>query len=195
MKTALISLFPLLACNSKGSVVIDVEDIAEDTATEEGNPGDTDIEDTDTEDTDPEEETPPTDNANPDIYPNYWSGTRTVNYQGCTETIVEEGVEISFDIPAEWMELCSCDEIYYVEVVGGSACGLSVQFQFYRAVKYNGFEMDIWYYQNPEETSPYEPLPLAKARIDEDGETWNYRYSPDGSGDEIRIEGTVDFSQ
>ena len=209
----------LFACNSKGTVVLDPDgNIVEDTAiadddtgstvdtedTEENDTEDTqDTEDTndtndtndtsDTEDTDTEEPVEiPADNNNPNVYPNYWEGTRVLNYNGCSETITEYGPEVSQDFP-DWISLCNCDEIYYVQVDKSSACGLPVQTAFYRAVKYNGLEIDIFYYPDANPSSPYEPTLLATAEILSDGETWSYEYSAQTANATATLEGLLNF--
>ena len=207
----------LIGCNSTGSVVLDkdgnfVEDTgavdvddtgdAEDTDesdtedTEDSDTNDTDdTQDTeDTQDTDDTEEPVeiPADNNNPNVYPNYWEGTRVLSYDGCSETITEYGTEVSEDF-SNWMSVCNCDEIYYVQVNTQSACGFPVTPAFYRAVKYNGFEMDILYYPGPDNSSPYEPSLLATATITEDGETWSYEYALQSNDGTINLDGLVNF--
>lgn len=211
----------LIACNTSGSVVIDKDgDIVDDTAvvdTEDtGSPEDTDpvdtdddtddTDDTDTQDTEDTNDTDdtqdtedtedpveiPEDNNNPNIYPNYWEGTRVLSYDGCSETITEYGTEVSEDF-ANWMSVCNCDEIYYVQVNTSSACGLGIQTDFYRAVKYNGFEMDILYYPDANPSAPYEPSLLATATITEDGETWSYEYAAQAPDGTANLDGLLNF--
>ena len=217
MRFVLISAV-LVACNSKGTVVLDPDgNIVDDTAVvddDTGNPTDTDDTDTqdtedtqdtndtndtsDTEDTDPvdtDTDEPveiPADNNNPNVYPNYWEGTRVLNFNGCAETITEYGPEVSQDFP-NWMSLCNCDEIYYVQVDRSSACGLPVQNGFYRAVKYNGTEIDILYYPDPNASGPYEPSLLATAVILSDGETWSYQYAAQTAGGTATLDGLLNF--
>ena len=213
----------LFGCNSKGTVVLDpegnivddtgvVDDTGDITDTEDTENSDTedtqDTEDTDdtngtsdtedtqdTEDTDPEEPVEiPEDNNNPNVYPNEWDGTRVLNFDGCSETITEEGDEVSQDFP-NWMSLCNCDEIYYVQVDTSSACGLQVQTAFYRAVKYNGTEIDILYYPDPNASGPYEPSLLATAVILSDGETWSYEYSAQTASGTATLDGLLTFTE
>ena len=217
MRFVLISAV-LVACNSKGTVVLDPDgNIVDDTAVvddDTGNPTDTDdtdstdtqdTEDTngtsDTEDTDPvdtDTDEPveiPADNNNPNVYPNEWWGTRVLNFDGCSETITEDGYEVSQEY-SNWMSVCNCDEIYYVEVVDtSSACGLPVQTAFYRAVKYNGTEIDILYYPDPNASGPYEPSLLATAVILSDGETWSYEYSAQTAVGIATLDGLLTFTE
>ena len=175
----------LVACNSKGSVLLDPEgNIIEDTGvvpddtgevndTEETDESDdTDTQDTqDTEDTEETDTDPvelPDDNNNPDIYPNFWEGRRTLNLNGCSEVITEYGTEVSENFVNDWMPVCDCDEIYFIQVDRQSACGVAVQLEFYRAVKYNGFEVDILYYPNGAGSGPYTPSLLGTAEYIDD---------------------------
>ena len=213
MKKSVWLSVAFIACNSSGSVVLDKDgNIVDDTAVEiddTGTPEDTDpvdTEDTDTQDTEDTSDTEdtqdtedtedpveiPEDNNNPNIYPNYWEGTRVLSYEGCSETITEYGTEVSEDF-ANWMSICNCDEIYYVQVDTSSACGLGIQTAFYRAVKYNGFEMDILYYPDTNPSAPYEPSLLATATITEDGETWSYEYAAQAPDGTANLDGLVNF--
>ncbi len=207
----------LMACNAKGSVVVDpegnfVEEV--DTAVVdtgvESDPEDTDSDDTDTEDTQDTQDTQdtmetdtgsdtqdtdpveiPSDNDNPNIYPNYWQGVRSLNYQGCTEDIIEYGTEVSNDYPT-WMSMCDCDEIYYVQTDRAFACNVPLNTVFYRAIKYNGTEIEVRYYPG----SPSSPEPsslLAIGEILADGETWAYEYAAEYQGNPIQIDGEVLF--
>ena len=217
MKKSIWLSVALIACNSTGSVVLDPEgNIVGDTGAvdvdDTGDAEDTDESDTedtenseDTNDTDDTQETEdtedtntedpveiPEDNNNPNVYPNYWEGTRVLSYDGCSETITGYGVEVSEDFP-NWMSVCNCDEIYLVQVSTQAACGLPVQTEFYRAVKYNDFEMDILYYPDPNPDGPYEPSLLATATITEDGETWSYQYAAQTADGTANLDGLVNF--
>ena len=211
MKNVVWLSVALIACNSSGSVVLDKDgNIVDDTGTVESDDtgsteetDETDTEDTDPDDTDDTEDTEdtqdtedpaeiPEDNNNPNIYPNIWEGTRVLTYNGCSETITEYGPEVSEDF-ANWMSICNCDEIYYVQVDTSSACGLGIQTAFYRAVKYNGFEMDILHYPDANPSAPYEPSLLATATITEDGETWSYEYAAQAPDGTANLDGLVNF--
>lgn len=218
MKKSIWLSVALIACNSTGSVVldpegnivgdtgaVDVDDTGDAEDTDESDTEDTeDSEDTndteDTEDTNDTQDTQdtedpaeiPEDNNNPNIYPNYWEGTRVLNYDGCSETITEYGTEETENFP-NWVSLCNCDEVYYVQTDKQSACGLSLQTAFYRAVKYNGFEMDILYYPDTNPSAPYEPSLLATATITEDGETWSYEYAAQAPDGTANLDGLVNF--
>ena len=223
-KTVWLSI-GLIACNAKGSVVVDPEgnfieevDTAvvdtgvdsepddQDTDNPDTDNSDTDTQDTqdttetgtdtdsDTQDTGPEDTDPveiPADNDNPNIYPNYWQGVRSLNYQGCTEDIIEYGTEVSNDYPT-WMSMCDCDEIYYVQTDRAFACNVPLSTVFYRAIKYNGTEIEVRYYPgNP--SSPEPSSLLAIGGILSDGETWAYEYSAEYQGYPIQIDGEVLF--
>jgi hypothetical protein len=207
-----------MACNAKGSVVVDpngniVEDTGvidvEDTGSmEDTDPVDTDTSDTqdtqdtqdtsDTQDTDPVDTDTgpveiPSDNNNPNIPNNFWEGTRVLNYEGCSETITEYGQEVTDTFP-NWMALCPCDELYYIQTNTQSACGLPVQTAFYRGVKYNGFEIEIFAYpSNTNPNVPSAPYLLATADIMADGETWSYAYSAQGPNGAADLDGEVRF--
>ena len=217
MKYSILGLAILCSCSSTGSVVLDKDgNIVDDTAvvdtedtgdTEE--PDDTDIEETedtqntedteDTENTDDTQDTEdteepveiPEDNNNPNIDDNSWEGTRVLSYDGCSETINESGPEVTADYP-NWMSICNCDEIYYITVDRQTACGLPLRDWFYRAVKYNGLEMDVLDY--PVRTDePYEPSLLAIATINEDGETWSFSYDVEQPNGTANLAGLVNF--
>ena len=215
MKKSIWLSVALIACNSTGSVVLDPEgNIVDDTGavdvndtgdaedTDESDTEDTedsedtnDTEDTeDTQDTDDTEEPVeiPEDNNNPNIYPNYWEGTRVLTYDGCSETITEYGTEVTEDF-TNWLSVCNCDELYYVQVDKQAACGLPVSTAFYRAIKYNGFEMDILYYPETNPEGPYEPSLLATATITEDGQTWSYEYSAQTASGTANLDGLLNF--
>ena len=212
MKYSLLIGFSLVGCSPTGSVVVDPEgNIVEDTVEDTGmadtdRPDDTDGENdtdrpddtNDTNDTDNNTDTDepvelPADNDNPNIYPNYWEGYRTLSYENCEETIVEDGIEVSNDYP-DWMALCDCDEIYYVETDRGTACGFEIQTAFYRAIKYKGQEIEVRYYPgNP--STPSQSELLAEAQILADGNTWAYNYAVDYLGTAITLDGKLIFSE
>lgn len=209
MKYSLLIGFSLVGCSPTGSVVVDPEgNIVEDTVEDTGmadtdRPDDTDGEnDTDrpddTDDTDNNTDTDepvelPADNDNPNIYPNYWEGYRTLSYENCEETIVEDGIEVSNDYP-DWMALCDCDEIYYVETDRSTACGFEIQPAFYRAIKYKGQEIEVRYYPGNPSTPSQSDL-LAEAQILADGNTWAYSYAVDYLGTPITLDGKLIFSE
>ena len=74
-----------------------------------------------------------------------------------------------------------------------AACGLPVSTAFYRAIKYNGFEMDILYYPETNPEGPYEPSLLATATITEDGQTWSYEYSAQTASGTATLDGLLNF--
>lgn len=214
MKYSLLFGFSLVGCSPTGSVVVDpegniVEDTVEDTGvteteenedtedTEDPNSGDTDTPDNpDTDDNNNDTDEPvelPADNDNPNIYPNYWEGYRTLSYENCEETIVESGIEVSNDYP-NWMAICDCDEIYYVETDRATACNFEIQTVFYRAIKYNGFEIEVRYYPgNP--STPSQSELLAVGEILDDGNTWSYNYALDYQGTPVNLDGKLIFSE
>ena len=212
MKYSLLIGFSLVGCSPTGSVVVDPEgNIVEDTVEDTGmadtdRPDDTDGENdtdrpddtNDTDDTDNNTDTDepvelPADNDNPNIYPNYWEGYRTLSYENCEETIVEDGIEVSNDYP-DWMALCDCDEIYYVETDRSTACGFEIQTAFYRAIKYKGQEIEVRYYPGRPSTPSPSDL-LAEAQILADGNTWAYSYAVDYLGTAITLDGKLIFSE
>ena len=212
MKYSSLFGFCLIACSTTGSVVVDPEgNIVEDTVEDTGMTDTEDSDDTDGEnDTDNSDDTDdnndtdnntdtdepvelPADNDNPNIYPNYWEGYRTLSYENCEETIVESGIEVSNDYP-DWMAICDCDEIYYVETDRETACNFEIQTVFYRAIKYNGQEIEVRYYPgNP--STPSQSELLAVGQILADGNTWAYSYEVDYQGGSITLDGKLIFSE
>ena len=213
-------LLSLLACNTSGSVIIDKDPIdtasvddtggdigpddttetddteTEETDTEDTNTDDTDTEDTNPNDTDTEEPVLPEDNNNPSIDVNYWEGQRTLTYGDCSESVVEYGYEITNDYP-NWLAVCNCDELYYVQMNASFACGIPIDYNaFYRAVRYDGMEISIQYWpESP--TSPTSPIELAVGTIvsqaDAENETWGYQYTVQTYGETLTINGELSF--
>ena len=211
-------MFSLLifACTTTGSVIVEkqpvdtatVDDtgVSADTNTEEetddteiDDPSDEDTEDTedttDPEDTsDTDEQEIPEDNNNPSIDLNYWDGFWDITYNGCTERITETGFEVTSDYP-NWLALCDCDEIYFVETDVVEACGVSIPTQqFFRGIKYNGNELEIrWYPGVP--TTPTESTFLATASVNSDLESWSYDFQVDFESGSAFIDGGVSFTE
>lgn len=229
MKSMLWFSVGLVACNAKGSVVVDpegniVEDLdtavvdtaiadspdGTDTNTEEPSdePSDTDTQtDTDTSDTQTETDTDtpvdtdepvdlPNDVNNPSVYPNYWDGQRVISYQGCSETILEFGVEVTADYP-NWLSLCDCDEIYQVQISQSYVCGVPLNTAFYRGIKYNGQEIEIRYWPgNPSTPTEASLLAVGNWYTNSAGqEVWVYDYAVEWQGDVIQLDGQVAFSE
>jgi hypothetical protein len=96
-------------------------------------------------------------------------------------------VEIGNDYP-DWMSICNCDEIYYVEASPNEVCGFSVSTAFYRAISYNGNEIEVLYWSE-QPSSPETPELLAIGTPRASG--WQYDYSV-GSA---TVEGFVEFSE
>jgi len=114
--------------------------------------------------------------SEPTLYPNTWYGERElfVDFDedgtiDCTDTIYENGEEITEDFtgPGNWLDLCDCDEIYEIVATPEELCGYDVTQLFYRGVKYLGFnpannthEIEIkWWTQGG--GTPYPPVTLS----------------------------------
>ena len=207
----------LIACSPSGSVVVEKKAVVDDTgvtddtgatvdpidtATPEDteNPTDTsDTVDTDPVDTgsvDTEEPVLPADNNNPNVYPNYWEGERTLTYGNCSESVVEYGLERTNDFP-NWMAECDCDEIYEIQLNTSFACGFPLDYSvFYRGIRYDGTEISVRYWPN----NPQSPVPASELAIGtlistgSGEEVWGYQYDAVGAGGEmVTVTGEVSF--
>lgn len=170
-----MTLILILSCTpSSGSVSVDTGSLIEaDADTDADTDSDTDV------DTPPEPDT------------SVWIGERDLRYDGCEETLSEEGFELddSWEYYEYVQDECpKCNHFYEVDVWPEQACGLGISTTVYRGLILDADEghAEVWGFSN-NGTSEYDD------NADFDGMNVDYAYDVyDGA---VEIVGRINFPE
>lgn len=122
-----MSLLVLLACSQSGSV-----DITPDAGTPQDTAGDT-------------ADTNPSEPLEPDFVS--WDGERVISYDGCEDTLFEEGLDYGDKDVVEQIQDAGCPDcfvLFELDVGPDEVCGLDVSTTAYRSLAFDGERYTIW---------------------------------------------------
>lgn len=179
MRTLPLLAIALMACEKSGTLVVPTDDDTGSPTTDDTGGGGGD----DSQVTDDSSE--PLPDPEPDT--SIWNGSRLVAYDGCEETLYEEGYELLSDWEYyDWAaENCpDCTNFYYVEVSPDEVCGIPVTTEVYRGLVLNEPDAEVW-------TFSYRGAEILDSNASFDGMVVEYAYESNG----IEIQGLIEFPE